>query len=63
MGRGWALWMPDLKRVALAKVMKYCRRITGTRIMFMGRGERERGAGTSRATGRREKEENCDLGE
>lgn len=43
MGRGWALWMPDLKRVALAKVMKYCRRITGTRIMFMGRGERERG--------------------
>ena len=45
MGRGWALWMPDLKRVVLAKVMKYCRRITGTRITFMGRGERERERG------------------
>ena len=37
--------MPDLKRVVLAKVMKYCRRITGTRITFMGRGERERERG------------------
>lgn len=42
MGRGWVLWMPDLKRVALAKVMKDCGRITGTGITLMGRGERER---------------------
>ena len=26
--RRWALWMPDLERVALAKVMKDCGRIT-----------------------------------
>lgn len=36
--RHWALWMPDLERVALAKVMKDCGRITGTRITFMGCG-------------------------
>lgn len=36
--RRGALWMPDLERVALAKVMKDCGGITGTRITFMACG-------------------------